>query len=538
MPLIYPPSTGVTIDVSDPADLQTAVDDANAGDKLVVAEGDGTDDGTTLDIDKSLYIKGAGSGRTKIPRVRYTDHIDWPWLEGVTVERTTTADGNGYYGITNHGGGALNGYYFSDIEITGHGLVVGMFLSYSWANGVGVLRNIECHNMEARGLWIYANGLRSWGLNVYNLYRTTNDVTFDVDAVNFGGYQHHSHFWFHDLVEADSLSVSSSGKANPSGPLGTQSTPHLDGFQTYRQFLTGGASWISDRCVFEDGVIDLPEARQPFIFQSNGADDEIVIDPTIRRVLMRGADGQLVNLSGVEGATIEDNTFWIPEDSATTFRAVYFSTTHGDNDRAVVSNNTAYVADGQTVIDGTAPGDITASGNTEIDGSPGDLYLWETPLQPDPPDFSVANWLRTSVDPGDRQDFSLATLMDELADACKTVDGLNRTFGWPTESVEPPAAVVGWPTLVTYSQTYTAGRIDEGEDQYDVPVFVVHGRGGTSRTRRDTIARWLDRDIRRAINSRTYTGDPLVWVVTSETDVVEIANKEYLATLFEVRVET
>lgn len=127
--------------------------------------------------------------------------------------------------------------------------------------------------------------------------------------------------------------------------------------------------------------------------------------------------------------------------------------------------------------------------------------------------------------------FDLGNLMDELAAAVATIDGIDRTFAYPAEKVEPPCVVVAWPEEVSYDQTY-------GGLQHDwvIPVFVLLGRGGTYRTKRDTIAGWFSRDVKEAIDGATYTGDPIVVVTEAVLDIEEVGGIGYLAIKFLVDV--
>lgn len=141
--------------------------------------------------------------------------------------------------------------------------------------------------------------------------------------------------------------------------------------------------------------------------------------------------------------------------------------------------------------------------------------------------------------------FSLARFMDELAAAGKKIPGISRTFAYPPDSVNPPALLVAWPEVVEYDTTY------RGEEQTDplilppqamteltIPVFIVIGQGGTSRTRRDEIAGWLQGGVKYWLEAYEYTGQPVVSVVNGVTDLVDLADGVYLATKYTVEVST
>ncbi len=125
----------------------------------------------------------------------------------------------------------------------------------------------------------------------------------------------------------------------------------------------------------------------------------------------------------------------------------------------------------------------------------------------------------------------LAKLMDEISDAVKSVDGINQSYAYPPEKIEPPASLVGWPDVVTYDQTYAGGM-----DQYEIPVYVVMGRSATLKSKRNRIAKWLQGDVKNAIEQATYTGNPVVKVQTAVTDDIEVAGINYLATEYRLMV--
>ncbi len=141
--------------------------------------------------------------------------------------------------------------------------------------------------------------------------------------------------------------------------------------------------------------------------------------------------------------------------------------------------------------------------------------------------------------------FSLAKFMDELAIAGKRIPGISRTFPYPPEKVEPPALLVAWPEIVEYDRTYQADEQTDPEvlppqaaTDFVIPVFIVIGQGGTSRTRRDEVAGWLQGAVKVALEAYEYTGDPVVTVTTGVTDLVDMADGVYLATKYTVEVST
>lgn len=137
--------------------------------------------------------------------------------------------------------------------------------------------------------------------------------------------------------------------------------------------------------------------------------------------------------------------------------------------------------------------------------------------------------------------FSLALFMDEVSIAGKNIPGINRTFAYPAEKVEPPALVVVWPDLVVYDQTYksadeTDPTLPQAMTDFTIPVFIVIGKGGISRARRNQVAGWIQGQVKYHIESYDYTGRPIVTVTEGVTDIVELGTVGYLATKYTLEV--
>lgn len=139
--------------------------------------------------------------------------------------------------------------------------------------------------------------------------------------------------------------------------------------------------------------------------------------------------------------------------------------------------------------------------------------------------------------------FDLAKLMDEVALAGKQIPGISRTFGYPVELVEPPALVVAWPEIVEYDRTYRSAEEDNEElpqamTEFTLPVFVVLGQGGASKDRKKDISRWMQGQVKRAIERYPYTGGADLWVANAVTDILTLGDGPYLATKYTVEVTT
>lgn len=125
----------------------------------------------------------------------------------------------------------------------------------------------------------------------------------------------------------------------------------------------------------------------------------------------------------------------------------------------------------------------------------------------------------------------LALLMDEMAQAAKSIDGIERTFSWPVETVEPPAFVVPWPDSFEYDSSYQGGI-----DEIEFPLVVVIGRGATVRSKKNQIAGWITHDVKTALEQYEYTHDHVVHVSNGLIDTIDIAGTVYLSLIFMTHV--
>ena len=64
----------------------------------------------------------------------------------------------------------------------------------------------------------------------------------------------------------------------------------------------------------------------------------------------------------------------------------------------------------------------------------------------------------------------LYVIMSELAAAAATITGL-RTYAYPTDTVQAPAAIVSYPDAINFDQT-----LQRGSDQIMIPVYVMVGK--------------------------------------------------------------
>lgn len=128
----------------------------------------------------------------------------------------------------------------------------------------------------------------------------------------------------------------------------------------------------------------------------------------------------------------------------------------------------------------------------------------------------------------------LALLMDEIAEAAKSAEGLERTFPYPPDTLEPPALVVPWPDTFTYDRSYTGS--DNSIDEIEFPLVLVIGRGATVRSMRDRIAKWIDSEIKDSIEDYEYTHDHVVHISGGIVDVIQLGNVNYLSVVFTCEV--
>lgn len=125
--------------------------------------------------------------------------------------------------------------------------------------------------------------------------------------------------------------------------------------------------------------------------------------------------------------------------------------------------------------------------------------------------------------------------MEEIAVALRTIPRLagKRTYGYPPDSVEPPAAIVGYPEI-DFDQTY--GR---GMDRWTVPVHVVVSRVD-DRAGRRLIGPYISgsgvSSVKAAIDGGTYTACDEATPSEASVKVVTVGGDEYLAAEFAVDV--
>ena len=124
---------------------------------------------------------------------------------------------------------------------------------------------------------------------------------------------------------------------------------------------------------------------------------------------------------------------------------------------------------------------------------------------------------------------NLGAVMDELAAQIGTIAGLTA-FGYPPDTVTPPAAIVTYPDEVVFDATY--GR---GMDTIALPVVVVVGRA-SDRASRGRLSRYLDGSGSHSIKA-TLEADGLEWasfdtvrvMSADEIDIYQIGGVDLLS---------
>ena len=127
----------------------------------------------------------------------------------------------------------------------------------------------------------------------------------------------------------------------------------------------------------------------------------------------------------------------------------------------------------------------------------------------------------------------LSDVMDELATQLGTISGL-RVFGFPPDSVVPPAAIVTYPEQIDYDATY--GR---GADEMVLPLMVVVGKM-SDRATRDLLSVYCDgsgdSSVKAVLEDGTYTSFDSIRVASVAFDVVTIGGTGYLNAEFTLQI--
>lgn len=129
----------------------------------------------------------------------------------------------------------------------------------------------------------------------------------------------------------------------------------------------------------------------------------------------------------------------------------------------------------------------------------------------------------------------LVDVMDEVAAVAATVPSLQgRTYGWPAESVTPPAAMVTYPAEIDPLVAF-----QRGTDRWSAGLVVVVGRVW-DRSTRDQIAGYVSGDGAESIIAAFYAHDwqACAYCVPQRItfDAIQLGGIEYMAALFELDI--
>lgn len=130
----------------------------------------------------------------------------------------------------------------------------------------------------------------------------------------------------------------------------------------------------------------------------------------------------------------------------------------------------------------------------------------------------------------------LAAVMDEIAERLRQAPSLagRRTHAFPPAQVSPPAAIVTYPSVYTYDESYARGL-----DHMTGVVVVVVGKP-TERQTRDQLTKYCDGDgpesVKALLEPDGYTSCDGVRVEGVEFDVYSIGGPDYLVAVFSLDI--
>lgn len=133
----------------------------------------------------------------------------------------------------------------------------------------------------------------------------------------------------------------------------------------------------------------------------------------------------------------------------------------------------------------------------------------------------------------------LVAVMDGIAEKLRAIDTLagERTYEWPTLTVNPPCAVVGYPTELNYDATFR-----RGSDRATFPAWIICGRVD-ARTTRDAIAAYVGPDGAKQFKEALEVEDPddpwaSLRVMGATVEAVNISGVDYQSVRFDLDILT
>jgi hypothetical protein len=127
----------------------------------------------------------------------------------------------------------------------------------------------------------------------------------------------------------------------------------------------------------------------------------------------------------------------------------------------------------------------------------------------------------------------LDAVATEIATQLDTIDGL-RVYGYPPDSISPPAGVLSLPTDIDFDKTY--GR---GMDRLTWPLLVIVGKV-TDRTVPERLYPYCsgsgESSVKAVLEAGTYTALDMLRVTRAEPDVVNWHGTDYVGVVFELDI--
>lgn len=133
--------------------------------------------------------------------------------------------------------------------------------------------------------------------------------------------------------------------------------------------------------------------------------------------------------------------------------------------------------------------------------------------------------------------FNLGAIMDEVATVLATVDGIDRAFAYPVDTVTPPAAVVTYPSApgIQYQQTYGQGMTSVPDLEAHLIAYRV-----TDRAARDTASAWTANagaeSVVAKLESHAWTSCDVVTVTGAEFAIQQVGSQEFLDVIFHLDI--
>jgi hypothetical protein len=252
---------------------QTAINNAAPGAVVCVSAADYST--ATLTVNKAVTVRATGAVKIKNAIV-----AGGATFEGFTV--VGRAAGNPSTGILFSG----NNNLIRNNLINGHGLQRGIYCT-SCGTGSALAHNtitkINNYGIQIGG----GNGITISRNNIYDLYDTVNNG-LDVDGMRiFGTNDVVRENYLHDMYVGNSVS-----------------RPHLDCFQNYQ-----GDHLVAQNITYENNYC-MRVSGNFMITQNQLNTTHTLTNYTIRGNVAEVYGWQVVMLSGIDGATVENNTFF------------------------------------------------------------------------------------------------------------------------------------------------------------------------------------------------------------------------------------